>query len=135
MATDLKSPPDTSVTELVSGIARDAQDLIKQQFQLFKYEVRDDLRKTLNALLLLAIGAAVGLVALLLIIFMTVYLLQWAVPSLPLWACFGICGAVALAIAGGLAYAGAHKFTTFNPLPDQTAQALKENVRWITQPK
>jgi len=142
MATDLKPAPDTSVTELVTGILHDAQDLIKQQFELLKHEVREDIRKTRDASLLIGAGGIVGLVGAIHVTLMLVYLLHWATnrhlfvnDNFPLWACFGICGLLALVIGGGLIYAGMNKFASFNPLPDQSAQALKENVQWITQPK
>jgi len=135
MATDVKPAPDTSLTELVTGILHDAQDLIKQQFDLLKVEVLDDLRKTRDAGILMGLGVGVALVGGLLLILMLVYLLNWAVPDLPLWASFGIWGVIACVAGLGLFYAGKQKFASFNPLPNQTAQALKENVKWITNPK
>jgi hypothetical protein len=134
MATDLKPAPDASVTELVSGIVSDAQELIKQQFELLKHEVRDDLRKTRDAGLCIGFGALVGLVGMALLICMLVFMLH-ELAGLPLWASYGIGAGVALLISGVLISIGMYKFSSFNPLPDQTAQALKENVQWITQPK
>jgi hypothetical protein len=135
MATDLKNGQDTSVTALVSGIVRDAQELTRQQFELFKLEVKNDLRKTRDAGLLVAGGGAVCAVATVLLALMFVELLRWAVPELPLWSCYGICGVV-LAIAGaGLIWAGKAKFESFHLLRDESAQALKENVQWITNQK
>jgi len=135
MATDVKSSHDHSVTELVTGIINDAQQLFKQQFELLKHEVREDFRKTRDAGMTLALGAGLALVGGLLLVQMLVYLTQWLLPDLPLWACYGIWGA-GMAIAGGaLIYAGKARFDTFNPLPDETAQAAKENVQWIAHPK
>jgi len=134
MATDLKPAPDASVTELVSGIVSDAQELIKQQFELLKHEVRDDLRKTRDAGLCIGFGALVGLVGMALLICMLVFMLH-ELAGLPLWASYGIGAGVALLISGVLISIGMYKFSSFNPLPEQTAQALKENVQWITQPK
>jgi len=137
MATDVRNHgSDASVTELVTGIISDAQELIKQQFELLKHEVHEDFRKTRDAGLMLAVGGVVALVGAIHLSLMLVYLLFWATNgNLPLWACFGICGGLVCLIGAGLVYAGIQKFNSFNPLPDQTAQALKENVRWITQPK
>jgi len=136
MAADLHNAQDTSVTALVSGIIHDAQELTRQQFELFKHEVKADLRKTKEAALLMAAGGGVAVIAIILLSLGAVYLLEWAFsPHLPLWACFGICGGVFAAIAGGLIYAGKAKFDSFNPLPDESAQALKENVQWITNRK
>jgi len=135
MATDVKPAPDTSVTELVSGILHDAQDLIKQQFDLLRVEVLEDLRKTRDAGILMGLGVGVALLGGLLLTLMLVYLLQWAFPEMPLWASFGIWGVIACVAGFGLFYAGKQKFASFSPLPDQSAQALKENVQWITNPK
>jgi len=135
MATDLKPGPDTSLTELVSGILHDAQELLKQQFAMLKQEIKEDLRKTLTGLMFVGVGAAFGLAGLILVTVMLVHLLHALVPSLPEWACWGIWGGIALLTSAALVYAGVHKFMSFNPLPDETAQALKENVQWITRPK
>jgi len=135
MATDLKTPPDASVTTLVSGIISDAEELMKQQFELLKHEIRTDLRKTKEASLLLGAGACVGLVGLILAGLMLSHLLAWAVPALPLWACYGIWGLVLLAVGGGLIYAGKVKLESFTVVPTEAVQALKENVQWITNPK
>jgi len=120
MATDMKNSSDASVTELVAGIVSDAQDLFKQQIELLKHEVRDDLRKTRDAGLLVGVGAAFGLVAAMLLVNTLVYLLHWAVPSLPLWVCYGIWSGVTLLIGGGLIYTGMAKFNSFNPLPNES---------------
>jgi len=135
MAIDVKHESDPTVTTLVSGIISDAQDLLKQQFELLKHEVHEDLAKTRDAAMVLGLGSIIGLVGGVLLALMLVHLLNWAVPTLPLWACYGICGAVIFAIGGGLVWAGLAKFNSFNPLPDETAQTLKENVQWIANPK
>jgi hypothetical protein len=64
--------------------------------------------------------------------FMLVYLLNGLAPdTLPLWACFGIVGAGVALVGGIVAYAAVARFKTFNPLPDESVQAFKENVQWI----
>jgi hypothetical protein len=124
-----------SMTHLVSGIIADAQELMKQQLALFRTEVKEDVRRTKDALIALVCGLALLSVGGILLCFMLVYGLQAAVPQIPLWGCFGIVGGI-LAIGGGIAFFGAlRNFREFNPLPDQSAQALKENVQWITQPR
>jgi len=134
MNADLKTPPeDASVTTLVAGIIHDAQDLLKQQIDLLRHEVRQDLRKAKEAGFALGAGACVGLVGIFLVALMLVFILQWAVPSLPLWACFGIWGLIFCVAGGGLCYAGALTIESIHPLPDESVQALKENVQWITK--
>jgi len=135
MSVDLKPAPNESVTTLVTGILADAQELVKQQFQLFKHELRSDLNKTKEASLLLGVGVGLGLAGVLLLGLAAAYLLQWLIPTLPLWTCFGICGLMLVAGAAGLWYAGTLKFESINPVPEESVQALKENVQWITNPK
>jgi hypothetical protein len=134
MANDVHTGADASVTTLVSGIIHDAEDLFKQQLHLLKHEVRADMRKTVAAALSLVVGAFVLATGAFLLGWMLVYLLQ-QLTELELWACFGIVGGTLAVIGAILCYVGKLKFDSFNPLPDETAEALKENVQWITKPK
>jgi len=134
MANDLRTDFEPSMSSLVSGIISDVQDLLKQQLVLFQKEIQSDLRKTREAALSMLLGAGVAAIAAVLLAFTVVYLLEWA-TRLPLWGCFGIVG-LGLAIVGGvLTYGGLKKFESFNPLPDESAQALKENVQCLMNPK
>jgi hypothetical protein len=144
MSTDLQQPytkspyktdGDASLTQLLSGIVNDAQTLLKQQLAMFRTEINLDVRRTKQALIALVCGLALASIGGVLLCFMLVYGLEALVPSLPLWACFGIVGGV-FAIGGALAfYSAMRQFQEFNPLPDESAQALKENVQWISQPR
>jgi len=135
MATDLNTTSDASATALVSGIINDAQDLMRQQFELLKHEVRADVGKTADVILAFAAGACVGFAALFMAALTAAYLLQWAVPGLPLWACFGIPGLVLAVASAGLCVVGKLKLQSFRAAPSESVQALKENVQWITNPK
>jgi len=135
MAVETKPANDTSVTSLVSGIISDAQDLFKQQFELLKHDVREDFRKAKDASFMLGVGFGIAMVGVILLGFTLAHLLAWAVPTLPLWAWYGICGLILAAVGGGLTYAGLSKFETVDPVPHASAEALKENVQWITNPK
>jgi hypothetical protein len=134
MATDVKSGGDSSVTSLVSGVINDAQELMRQQLALLKAEVREDLRKTREAAVLMATGLGIALLGVLLLAFTLVYAVN-ELLHVPLWASFAICTLVLLAGGGALCFVAKKQFDSFNPLPDQTAKALEENVQWITKPK
>jgi Flp pilus assembly protein TadB len=127
--------PDVSMTHLVSGILTDAQKLIEQQLSLLRHELKDDLRKTKEAGLLMTAGAVIGLVGGILLAFMLVNVLSWAFPGLQHWVYYGIVGAPFSAFATLLFLLGIQKLNSFNPLSDQSAQALKENLQWKTNPK
>jgi hypothetical protein len=135
MSVDLKSPPDASMTELVSGILRDVQDLVKQQTELFKHEVRTGLRKSLEASMLFVASAGFAVAGVILMAFMLANLLAWTVPALPLWVCYGVLGFVLLSAGAALFIAGRLLFASFTTLPKESMQALKEDVQWIANRK
>jgi hypothetical protein len=136
MANEVHTGADASLTSLVTGIVHDAQELLKQELALFRQEVKGDVRKTKEAAVLLGAGIGTLVLSGIFICQMLAYLLNWAFPNaLPLWICEGIMGGLLLLVGGGLFYIGRSKLISFNPLPDQTVGALKENVRWIMNPR
>jgi len=135
MATNVHSESDVSVTSLVSGIVGDAQELMKQQLALFKAEVREDMRKTSEASVSLAIGMAAALVGSIVLAFAAAHLLNYAFPEVHISVWYAVVGGVVTALGAGLSYAAYQKFRSFNPLPDQTVEALKENLEWKTKPR
>ena len=134
MADDIHTAGEPSVTSLVRGIVTDAQELFRQQIALFKAEFKEDMRKTREAALSLVAGAGITFFGVLLLLFAVVHLISWA-SGLPEWGSFAIVGGVVLAVGLGMIYAGKKRFESFSPLPDQSAQALRENVQWITNRK
>jgi hypothetical protein len=145
MANDVQSPPDeASMSSLMRGIINDLSALIRQEVRFARTEIKADLQKTQEAVVLIGVGSAVAAIGAILLAFMVVHLLHWlSLPEgevidrarLPLWGAFGIVSAVLLGIGSVVAWMGCQKFQSFNPLPDQTAQTVKENVEWITNSK
>lgn len=132
MATDVSPQTEPSVSRLVSGIVDDAQRLFKQQAELLKLDIRKDLREAKEAGLSLGLGGALLAAGGFLLLFMLVHLLSWAVPAIPLWGSFGIVGGT-LAVAGaGALWRGREKLDNLNPLPEESAEGLKENLQWKT---
>lgn len=142
MSTQVPTSSEPGVSTLLKGIVGDLGDLIKQEIRFAKTEVKTDLSKSKDAIAILALGAGIAVVGGLFLCVMLVHLLHWlTIPSgyvdpdparLPLWGCYAIVGGLFLAAGSGLVFAGLKKFRSFNPLPDQTADTLKENVQWIT---
>src|SRR5262245_29624484 len=135
MATDLRSPSGVSLTALLGDIINDAQELIQQQMTLFRQEIRDDLRKTREGAMILGAGVGVIMMGGILILLMFPLLLNWLVPAIPLWACFGIVGAIEALLGVLVLYAGISKLKSIHPMSDTAAVALKENLQWTTHAK
>jgi hypothetical protein len=134
MATDVQSANEASMTGLIKGIVDDVQRLTKQHLDLLRQEIKDDMVKTREAGTILAIGLAALMIGAVLLAITLAYALH-AAFDLPLWGAFAIVTGVVLAAGLALFFVGLKKFQSFNPLPDETAQALKENVQWLTNPK
>lgn len=132
MATDQQTAPTNGT--VVADILRDAQELIKQQLAMFRAELQEDFRQTRQVAILMGIGAAVALIATFVLGLAVAHLLAWGF-EIPLWVAHGLVALVMLLAGGGLIYLAIKKLDTFNPLPDKTAEAAKENVQWLTRPK
>jgi hypothetical protein len=131
MANDaFQEPP---VSTLLTGIVKDAQDLTRQQFALLKQEVKAELSQAKRAAISLSIGAAILAVGLFFLLFTLVYVLH-EVAGLRLWATFGIVGG-SLALIGGalLAFGGREASDVHLMPPQQTTEAMKENVEFIRE--
>lgn len=55
--------------------------------------------------------------------------------GLSVWASYGVVGGAFVVLAAVLVGVGIQRFRSFNPMPDQSVEAFKENVRWMTNPK
>jgi len=131
----MSPPPEgQTVTGLVSGILQDAQQLVKQQVALVRAEIKADFQRSVQAATLLAVGALALVPAAFLLCNMLVYLLH-ELAGLSLWASYGIVGGVFALLGVVLVAVGVQRFRSFNPLPDQSVEAIKENARWMTNPK
>jgi protein-S-isoprenylcysteine O-methyltransferase Ste14 len=135
MAPEIHNEQAQSVTGLVSGIVQDAHELLKQQFDLFKHEMHADFAKVKAGMQVLGLGAGIAFVGAILLSVALPLGLYSAFPNLPLWLAFAISGCLFVAVGAVLYWSGWVQLHAVNPLPDETGEAIKENVRWITNPK
>jgi len=136
---------EAGIAGLVRGIITDVGDLIRQEIRFARTEFKTDAQKMLRAGVVLALGVGTAALGVVLVAFMLVHLVHWLSlsaeaarslePGIPLWGCYGIVAAVFLAVGGAMAFAGVKKLGNVNPLPDETAQSVKENVEWIMNSK
>jgi len=133
MADRINTPESSSgpsLTALVAGIVSDLQNLLRQELQLARTEVRQEWDKTKTAAGSMAAAAGLGAVAGLLLCLMVVSILH-ELAGLPWWGSFGIVGGV-LALFSLLLFAvGRAKASEVQVIPPKTAENLKEDVQWI----
>jgi len=120
----------------------DIQDLVKQQLQLTRREIEEDLRKSKEAASISILGAGflfLGAIPLCLMLVHLIHRLAMPAPadpaSIPLWAAHGIVGIVLIVNGISLVAWGNQKWKSVNPLQNPATEALKENVEWMTTPK
>jgi len=142
MANQVPTTSEPGFAPLLRGIVNDVGDLVKQQIQFARAEIKADLRKSKEAGAFLALGAGSALVGVLFFGLMVVHLLHWLtgppgadVSSLPLWGCHAIVAVLFLASGTALFFIGKRMMSPSEILPVQTAETLKENVEWITNSK
>ena len=120
---------EPSLTSLLSGIVGDVQQLVRQEINLARTEMKQEWDKAKTAAGALMAGMVLLAVGGVLLCFMLVYLINYF--GVPLWGCFGIVGGVLLLAGVVLAGAGYAYAKSVHVVPPQTAQTLKENVQWI----
>lgn len=144
MANEVHAPPDeASMTGLLRGIINDIGDLIRQEIRFARTEMKTDVRKATRAAFVLTLGIGAACLGVVLLALMFVHLIHMlSLPAgttdpaaIPLWGCYGIVAAVFLVVGAGVTFLGYKGFQSNNPLPDQTAQSIKENVEWIVNSK
>jgi len=142
MSNEVHAPPDeASMTGLLRGIINDMGDLIRQEIRFARTEIKSDLRKTTRATAVLSLGVGAACLGVVLVALMLVHLIHWlSLPAgteagIPLWGCYGIVAAVFLVVGSVITWLGYKRFQSFNPLPEQTAKSVKENVEWIMNSK
>jgi hypothetical protein len=131
-----------TMAHLIKGILDDAMTLMRQQLAMFKAELRNDAKKLSYGLIFIACGIAPLLLGGLMMCFCLVHVLHWATQpagsdpaTIPLWGCYAIVSGAFLLIGGSLLGIGIYRLKSVNLLPDESARALEENVKWLMNPK
>jgi hypothetical protein len=122
------------MTGLVSGILHDAEELFKQQVALARAEIRAEIQRGVLGATLLVVGIMVLVPAVVLLCDMIVYLLHDQ-EGLGFWISFGIVGGSVTVLGAVLVAMGIQRLRSIHPMPNQTVEEIKENVRWMTNPK
>ena len=124
---ETQSPPSTDIPALLSGIIKDFQSLIKQQFQLTRQEITANLklRGTVTAMFAAAVALA-GLAIVMLCHALAHGLHWWTLdvtsrpPGMPIAACYGIVGGLLFTVGAILVNLGRRKLRNLPSLPHPT---------------
>ncbi|MFA6243713.1 MAG: phage holin family protein [Candidatus Hydrogenedentales bacterium] len=128
MSNDPKTPPESSVMELIGGIITDVHLLIRQQLALSRHEIKSELGHAQSAGYLMAIGLTIVAMGSVLLCGMLVHLLALMAPQLPLWGCYGIVGAPIAVLGAILCMVGIQRFGNFNTATVGLTHDLKEKL-------
>jgi len=143
MATEVQNHSEESMASLASGIVSDFQDLLKQQMELTRREIKAEIREGKEAALFASLGGALCFIGVFALCWMLVHLLHWlrgparttiASLGVPLWGSFGIVGSLFVVAGGAAILAAKKKLNAIGTPLHETAQALKENLEWKTTP-
>ena len=120
------------IMELVSGILRDATDIMAKEVMAARLEMRDELEKVKSTAMLMGMGAVALMIGGILLALTLVYLLQ-DFSGLDLWICYGVIGAVISGLGVIVLFMGTRRAAATNLVPTESIEKAKEDARWITR--
>ena len=121
-----------SISSLISGILRDATELIFKQMVAARLEMREEVANAKSTAVLMALGAVALMVGSILLALTVVYVLQ-AYSGLELWLCYGVVGAVIFLVGLMILFMGKRRAARTSLVPTTTIENAKEDARWITR--
>lgn len=123
---------EESLGELVGRLTSDFGALVRDELELAKVEITDDMKRVGRAGGMLGAAGFAGYVAVLLLSFAA----AWGLAELvPIGVAFLIVGLL-WAIVGAVLYVrGRQQLREANVKPEQTIETMQENVQWVRQQK
>jgi putative superfamily III holin-X len=119
----------TSIPGLIKGLLDDARDLIREELQLARAEIREEITALQTVTIAFAVAAVVGLLGAMLFSVALggalAYFLGW-----PPWAGYGIMALLFLAGGWGLCLFARGRLRAIRAIPNTTA-TIKENLTWM----
>lgn len=127
----LTDSAEPSIGDLVSDISKDLSQLVRDEIELAKAEIKQESTKAGKAAGMLAGAGYAGHLVLVLASFTAVFALAHVVDLA--WAALIV--TVIWAIVAAVLYTtGRKRMRTVNLKPEQTVETLKEDARWARNP-
>jgi len=121
---------ERSLSTLLSDLAGETVELLRQELTLFKIELQEKLSRAGIGAAALAAAALIAFSGWLFLLLAAVYALAIVVPP---WAAALIVGVLVLAIAGVLALIGKNRMRADALMPERTLRSLREDQAWIKE--
>ncbi|HEX2150567.1 MAG TPA: phage holin family protein [Stellaceae bacterium] len=121
---------ERSLTTLLSDVAGETVELVRQELALFKAELQEKLSKAGIGAALVGAGALIAYSGWLFLLLAAVYALALVVPA---WAAALIVGALVLGIGGVLALIGKSRLRADALTPERSMRSLREDQAWIKE--
>jgi hypothetical protein len=121
---------ERSLATLLSDVAGETVELVRQELGLFKAELQEKLSKAGIGAALVGAGALIAYSGWLFLLLAAVYALALVVPA---WAAALIVGALVLGIGGVLALIGKSRMRADALTPERSMRSLREDQAWIKE--
>jgi uncharacterized membrane protein YqjE len=121
------SEVERSISSLLKDIVGNLQQIIRAEVRLAKVEVGEELSKARQAMVLLAIGALFGAMALAFLLLGAVYALAHVIQP---WAAAVLVAIGAGAVGGALVAVGISQIKRVSLPPARTVTSVQENIQW-----
>jgi hypothetical protein len=120
---------EPSLGELLTDLGDEVSTLFRQEVALAKVEITRDVTQIGRASGMLAAGAFLGVVTVLLV----AWTIAWGLAELvPVWVGFLITAVLFGAVAAGLIMVGRKRIREVDPKPATTIETLQEDKQWIS---
>ena len=119
--------PDRTTSEIVGSVATRFGELVSKELQLAKVEMTDELKRGAKASSMLATGALLGYLALIMV---SIAVALWLDEVMHPAVAFAIVAAVWAVVAAIVIAAGRTRLRQVDPVPHQTIETVKEDVEW-----
>jgi Na+/melibiose symporter-like transporter len=123
---------DRSVGQLLGDVTRELQALVRKELELARAETKEELQRAGAAGKRFGVAALAGYLAVVMLSFAAAWALTAIMPTG--WAFLAV-GVVLGVVAGAMALQGRRRLREFHPVPQETAETLKEDVQWLKSRK
>jgi Na+/melibiose symporter-like transporter len=123
---------DRSVGQLLGDVTRELQALVRKELELARAETKEELQRAGAAGKRFGVAGLAGYLAVVMLSFAAAWALTAVMPTG--WAFFAV-GVVLAAVAAAMALQGRRRLRDFHPVPQETAETLKEDVQWLKSRK